>query len=209
MENQRVGGTRPAGWGERTAQLLLDYFRLVGFRDPDSVGDAQNMAIDRQSRHAKRVAKHDVRGLPPNTGEARQGIHVRRDLAAVIAYQCLGHAHERLRLCAEESGRVNLRFEFLGGGLCESAGVAVPLEQRRCHEIDALVRRLCREHRRNEQLERVGVVQFRIRVRMLPFERVEDRVRFQSQSSRVTLHRPRRVAVQWIGPGPLFHPTLL
>src|SRR5690349_5868166 len=45
VENQRVGGPRPAFRGQRGAKLLLDDFGLVGVSDADAVRDAQDVAI--------------------------------------------------------------------------------------------------------------------------------------------------------------------
>jgi len=69
MQDERVRGSRPALGGERTAQLLLDEDRIVGVGDPDAIGNAQHVPIDRQPGHAECVAEHDVGGLAADARE--------------------------------------------------------------------------------------------------------------------------------------------
>src|SRR5438445_472756 len=44
VEDQRVGGARPALGRQRGRQLLLDDDRVVSFRDADAVGHAEDVA---------------------------------------------------------------------------------------------------------------------------------------------------------------------
>ena len=81
---------------------------------------------------------------------------------------------ERLRLRAEETGGVNLRLELRRRRLRERARVGIALEQRRRDQVHALIGRLRREDRRDQQLEGVAVVELGVGVRMLRLERVED-----------------------------------
>ena len=90
-------------WRQRRAQLLLRPYRIVALGDADAVGDAEHVAIDRQPRHAERMAEHDVRGLAADAGQRGQRVHVGRHLAAVLLDERLRHADERLRLLRERS----------------------------------------------------------------------------------------------------------
>ena len=81
---------------------------------PMRFDDAQDVPIDRQSGDAERVAEHDVRRLAADAGQLDERLHRRRHLAAVAFDERLRHADERLRLRAEEAGRVNLRLELRG-----------------------------------------------------------------------------------------------
>jgi hypothetical protein len=64
MKDLHIGCERPHRLRQRATQLFLDLHRIVAFRDPDPVRDAQDMPIDRQARNAKRVAQDHVRRLP-------------------------------------------------------------------------------------------------------------------------------------------------
>src|SRR5207247_3805017 len=122
--------------------------------------------------------------------------HLRRHFAAVVRYQRLRHAQQRLRFRAVEAGRMKLRLELRGRGARERARVGVAREERRRHQIHARVGRLRGQDRRDEQLERRRIVQLGVRVRMLRLERIQN---------------PSRVAraLQCVVPDPLFQPTLL
>ena len=73
---------------------------------PMRFGDAQHVAIDRQPRHAERVAEHDVGGLAADARQLDQRVHVGRHLAAVLARRApVAMPMSDLRLLAEEAGR--------------------------------------------------------------------------------------------------------
>ena len=77
VQDERVGGARPVRRRQRRAQLLLDDLRIVRPGDADAVGDAQHVTIDRQARHAERVAEDDVRGLAADAGQLDERLHRR------------------------------------------------------------------------------------------------------------------------------------
>src|SRR5262245_14521526 len=60
VQDERVGGTRPALLRHRRAQLLLDDDGIVPFGDANPVRDAEDVPIHRQPRHAERVPEADV-----------------------------------------------------------------------------------------------------------------------------------------------------
>src|SRR6185436_13193663 len=174
VENQGVRGPRPAIFLHRGAELLLDFDRVVALGDADAVADAQDVAIDRQARHAERVSEDDVGGLAADAGKLRQRVHVGRHLAAVIVDQRLRHADQRLRLLAEEPCRVDRFLEVRRLRLGERPRIRISLEERRRDHVDARIGRLGRQHRGDEELVGVLVLQLGVGVRMLRLEQVED-----------------------------------
>ena len=94
MEDQRVGRDRPLLLRQGVAQLLLDHDRVVSFCDADAVGHAEYVAIDRKPGHAERVAEDDVRGLAADAGKRGEGLHRRRNLAAVLLVHGGRHSEE-------------------------------------------------------------------------------------------------------------------
>src|SRR5215467_7046240 len=76
VKNQRIGRPRPARLGHRRAQLLLDNDGVVAFRDPDAIRDAEHVSINREPGHTESVAKHYVRGLPPDARQLDKGLHI-------------------------------------------------------------------------------------------------------------------------------------
>ena len=198
VQDQRVGGAGPSFRRQRGAQLLFDDFGIVRLGDADAVRHAQHVPIDRQPRDAERVPEHDVRRLAADAGQREQRRHVGRHLALMLLHEGLRHADERSGFRAEESGRMNLRLERRRRRARQLVRRGIPLEQRRRHQVHALVGRLRREDRRHQQLERRGVVQLGVGVGMLRLQLVENLERLVAD-----------FMPQWIPPVPLFHPTLL
>ena len=83
VQNQHIRRARPASLRHRRAQLLFDDFRIVGRRDPETVGNTQHVAIDWQAGDAEGVAEHDVCRLAPDPGQLDERVHVGRHAAAV------------------------------------------------------------------------------------------------------------------------------
>ena len=169
---------------QRRAQLRLDLLGRRRLGDADPVGDPQHMPIDRQAGHAQGVAEHDVRRLAADAGQRRQRVHVGRHLAAVRAEQGLRHAQEHLGLLPEEAGGDDLRLELRGRRRGEPLRIGIALEERRRDLVHARVRRLRREDRRDEQLERRREVELRRGVGMLAVQAVQDGLRFAGRLER-------------------------
>jgi len=125
------------------------------------------MSIDREPWYAKRMTQHYVRGLAANTRQFREQIHVGRHLAAVLGDERLGHTDQGFGLLSKEAGGLDLLFErrLARGG--ERRRVRILCEQRRRHHVHPRIGRLRRQDRRDEQLERVAVVELRVRIGML------------------------------------------
>ena len=105
----------------------------------------------------------------------------------------LRHADERAALLAEEAGSLDERLHLRRVGVGERTRRGEAGEERRCGLVHARVGGLRRQHRGNEQLERVVVHEFRVRVRMLPGQGLDDATRGGGR-------------LQWTGP--LLQPTL-
>jgi len=174
VKNQGVGRSRPFLRRHRGAELLFDDLRFVRLGNADPVRDAKDVAIHGQARDAKRMAEHDVGRLSADARELDQFVHGGWDLAVMFVDDGCGHSNKRPRFRAEEAGGLNLRLEFVSRCARERTRIRIPLEQRRCDLIDALVGALRRQDRRNEQLVGVGVMEFGVGVGVLAAERLHD-----------------------------------
>jgi hypothetical protein len=114
------------------------------------------------------MAEDDVCGLAADTGKLHQCFHGARDFPPMLFDDLRRHPDQRSGFGAEESRRLNVRFQLAGRRLCESGGVGISLEERRGDLIDAFVGALRRQDRRDEQLVGVREVKLRIRARVLP-----------------------------------------
>ena len=112
MQDQRVGCASPVGGRKGGAQLLFDDDRVVGARDADAIGDAEDVAIDGEAGDAERVPEHDVRGLAADARQLDERLHRPRHLSAMVGHQRGGHAFQRSRLGAEKARGLDLRLEL-------------------------------------------------------------------------------------------------
>ena len=94
VKNQRVRRVRPQRRRQGCAELFFHDLRMFRPRDAQAVGDSKDVAVDRQPRHAQRVAEHDIRRLAANTGKPNQVVHPWGDLACVAFGERLGDADE-------------------------------------------------------------------------------------------------------------------
>ena len=108
VEDEQVGGARPALGGHERHELLLDLDRVVALRDAQAVRDPQDVRVDGDAlRDVVRVAQHDVRGLAADAGELHERGQLAWDFAAVLVGEGARAAHQALRLRAEEAGRAD------------------------------------------------------------------------------------------------------
>ena len=63
--------------------LVLDLARRLAGRDPEAVGEAEDMGVDRDRRFPERGVEHHVRGLAPDPGQRLERLSVAWRLAAV------------------------------------------------------------------------------------------------------------------------------
>ena len=106
-------------------------------------------------------------------------------LAVVIGYPVVsaivmsfqqdgGQLPDRPRLVPVEAGGANRLLDFLLACVREGGRTGPGAEQRRGHGVHPLVRALCGENGRHEQLERVAVVEEDPRPGVCPREKGED-----------------------------------
>ncbi len=188
VQDQCVRRSRPARLRKRLAQLLLDDFRIVGLGDANPVRHSQHMTIDWQPWYPERVAEDDVGGLATDAGQRRERVHVRRNISPVLLDEDARGADDGFRFRAKKTRRANLGFEIFRCGFRERGGIRVAREEPRRHQVHARVGGLRRQDRGDEQLERVAMVQLRIRAGMLAFKLVEDRTGFSGGFQGITAH---------------------
>jgi len=154
--------------------LLLHNFGILGSRDSDPIRDAEHVTIDGKAGDPECVSEDDVGGFASDPRKTDQFAHRARDLTPMFLDDFGGHSEKRSGLRTEEPGGLDLRLEFIGGGLCERGGVRISLEERRRDPIDALVSALRRKDGRNEQVVRCREIQFRVGVGVLTRELRHD-----------------------------------
>ena len=168
---------RPTRLRDHLGELVVNSLRIVGAGETEALGHAEDVSVDGDRGLVERVAEHDVGSLQSDTGECDERITGSGNLAPVAIDKRLRHPEHRLRLRAEEAGRLDLALEALRRRRHVVGGPTVSLEQRRRHDVHAFVGALRGEDGRDEQLERRREVQRTLRVRICLLERRDDRAR--------------------------------
>src|SRR5271166_6745389 len=65
-------------------ELVLDFARSLAGSDPEAVGDAKDVRVDRYRRFAEGGVEHDVGALAADARQGLQRLAVARDLAAMF-----------------------------------------------------------------------------------------------------------------------------
>jgi hypothetical protein len=118
-----------------------------------------DVRVDRERRDAERLAQDDARGLAADAGELDELLERARDLPAVLRDELLRQPDQRLRLRGREADLADERAHLLDRQLRHRRGRARAREQGRRDLVHLLVRRLRREDDRDEQGERIDVVE--------------------------------------------------
>ncbi len=170
VKDQQVREQRPLLSRHDLHQILLD-FHCVGLtREAQTKRHPRDVRVDHDPLVLPEcVAEDDVRRLATDAREMRELVHRTRDLAAVLVHDRPSHAHETLRLVAEEPRALDAVLQVLRLRLGQRGRVGEAREQLRRHHVDAHVRALGGQNRRDEELVGIPVVEraLRVRVRLL------------------------------------------
>jgi hypothetical protein len=123
------------------------------------------------------MTQHHVGGLAADSWQLHERVDVRGHLAPVLLDERPRHADDGFRLLPEKPGLEHEAFDVGRVGAAQGARVGIPGEEGRRDHVHALVGRLRREDRGDEQLEGVSMVQLGIGVRVLGFELRQNRPR--------------------------------
>ncbi len=160
MKDQCVRYHRPLARRQRRGNLFLDLDWIRGLCDPQTIGDANHVSVDRESRNSQGVPEHHIGSLAPDTGQLNECFHPGWHQAGMARLECRRDLDESPRLLPKEPGRLYQGFDIADGCTGQLARVAVFLEQARCDLVHTLVGRLGRQDRRDEELERTGEDKF-------------------------------------------------
>ena len=104
--------------------------------------------------------QHHVRRFSRHTGQREDFIHGSRDFSVELFQDRLARAHHGLGFVAEETCRTNFLFQLAWRRISERLSIRVFLKESLGHLIHTHVRALRGKNRRDQQLERVLVIQF-------------------------------------------------
>ena len=180
-------GTHPTAFGEPVAelrplrlrhqrhQLRLDFFRVRFRRQAEPLRQPRDVRVhDHAGVEVEGVAENDIRRLAPDAGERREFVHGARHFAAEFFHQRNAAGLDVFGLVVEKAGRLDGLLQFHPRRLRIIRRRTVFFEQFPRHQIDAFVRALRGENGGDEQLERIGKIQFAVRRRVSLPERADD-----------------------------------
>ena len=144
--------------------LDLDRIGLVG--PAETADQTPKMGVDRETRDIESVAQHDVCGLPPDPVQGDQVLEPTRHLSVETFDEIRRETQHRLGLGPEEARGREHRLHLSTVSTRECLGIGPAGEERGRDPIDRHVRGLGGQDRRDEQLQRVGEVQFAVGVRV-------------------------------------------
>lgn len=150
--------------------LVLDRARRFPQRQPEPVGNAEDVRVDGKGRTLKGDGQHDVRGLTPNAGQRFERLAVRRHLAAVPFDESARRGYDILGLHPKKTARLDETLNVFYARRSECRGVGVRSEQERRRSVYARIGTLRREYDGDEQLKGTAVLQRRHRRRIGRFE---------------------------------------
>ena len=87
VKDEPVVRLDPVAWRDALEQLLLNLDWRLARRQAGSVGDAEDMRVDRHRGFAERHVEHHVGGLAAHAGQGLQGFTGAGYLAAVLGEQ--------------------------------------------------------------------------------------------------------------------------
>jgi hypothetical protein len=150
----------PFPCGDEVEEIPLDFHRIDLPGEVEAAGEAGHVGVDDDPGCDPIAgAEHNVGGLATNT---RQGGHlVNRSwyLAAVFGKQDPAACLNRASLGTEESGRADRRHEIRGVGAGEGGRIRVAPKQTGSHLIDPGIGALGGQNCRDQELERVAMIE--------------------------------------------------
>lgn len=154
MQDQAEAERSALGGRDKTIQLVLDLYRILEFREAQSLAESEDMGVDGEARETEGDTSHHVSRLSPDSGHSDKVVQLGGNLATKAFLECGGHPDEAACLGAKEPGRMDDLLELVGVGPRERRRIRVGREQGRRHHVDPDIGALGRQDRRHKQLER-------------------------------------------------------
>lgn len=110
--DELVRELNPVVAGDDLHQLLLDLLWIVGLREAEAIGEAQNVCVDHDALgDSVGGAQHDIGGFSGGSGNSEEFGHGVRHLAAEVRDDALCGTRDGLGLVVVEAGRFDLRLK--------------------------------------------------------------------------------------------------
>jgi len=185
MQDQPVVRVSSEGLRHDSLEPGLDLIDIFARSEAGSVADAEDVGVDRERLLAECRVENDVGGLAADPGKLLQLFAGTGDRAAIFADQRLAERDDILGLGVEEADGLDCLTQPFFAEIDHVLRRFHVLEHRLGRDVDAEIRRLCREHDRDEQLIGIGRFELGRRRRVVlrqPMEKFENLVALHSDS---------------------------
>ncbi|MEN9681785.1 MAG: hypothetical protein RLZZ627_1678 [Pseudomonadota bacterium] len=144
----------------RFQKLLLDLENRLARCQPNSVGESENVGVDRNGGLTKGGVQDHIGGFSSNTRESLQSGPISGNFPIMFSHQLLTKGDDVFRLAVKQANGADKRAEScfpqtknrlwrIGRGKKDPCGL-----------VDAFIGRLCRENHGNQELKRRRVKKF-------------------------------------------------
>ena len=159
---------------EKPAQNRFDLFLIGLVMQTETTGDTDAVGIDHDGAgHMIDIAHDEIGGFSADTGQGGQLVERMGNLAVVALAKDARHRDDILRFGFVESAGFDVFRKLLGGAFGKIRGAGVALKQGGSDHIDACVGTLGGQARRDQTLQRIGILERTDRIGIFLFQRFD------------------------------------
>ena len=166
-------------------QPILHLPRRLSRRQAGAIAHPEDVGIDRHGALTEGDVQHHVRGLAANPGQSFQRSPVPRHLAAVLLLQRACQSHDVACLGLPQPDRADVRCHAIHAEIDHRLRGRRYAEQGGRRLVDRQIRRLGRQHHRDQQGEGVGEGEFGLRCGIMVRKSLDEAAHLRRASWRV------------------------
>ena len=174
MPDEEVWESRPISAWHDPLEVALDLHRIVVAGEAKPLREPSYVRVDNDSLRVAQLGCDDVSGLTRNARKLDEVFESSRNLPVELLEQYAHRAAYPLRLLAKEASRIDVALELLDRNGEVVLRRAIFPEEGRRDAVDVRIRRLGREHHRDEELEIRPKTERDLRVLVLDGQPLDD-----------------------------------
>jgi len=175
VPNKEVRKKGPVLLRNEFHERLLHFHGIVLAGEAHPAGETAHMGVDHNPLgQVKSIAENHIGGFASHAGKLMEMFHRPRNFAPVIFDQGGGTAADRSGLRAKKTRGADQILKICSGKFGEVTGGVAAGKKCGSDLVDPFIRALGGKNGGDEELERVGVVQFAMSVRVSFFEFGDD-----------------------------------
>ena len=144
---------------QEARHVVLNRARRFAQRQSKPVSNPKNVRVDSECRTVKGDGEHDGCRFAADSGQRFKLFAFLRHAAAVLLDECARRIDDILGFDSKEPAGLDDRLHIRRLCRGERTRIGIAREQKRRGQVYALIRALRRQNDRDEQLERIAVIQ--------------------------------------------------